>query len=93
MIEVKAHIPMTTTRRAAVAAVIAAAGHPVTTVKLSCSPRAAWVYPDKPQTRALSDAYDAGQPVPVPQARIWDAYRRLISEARQLQAGRIGGGV
>ena len=83
--------PTTTTRRAAVAAVIAAAGHTVQTIKLSCSPRAAWKYPDTPHTRELSDAYDAGQPVPVPQSKIWDAYRQLISEAKELQAGRIGG--
>ena len=90
MIEVS-NTPTTTTRRAAVAAVIAAAGHPVVTMKLSCSPRAAWRYPDTPCTRALSDAYDAGLPVAVAQSKIWDAYRRLIAEARQLQAGRIGG--
>lgn len=88
MIEAK-----TTTRRVAVAAVIAAAGHPVTTTKLACSPRAAWTYADTPRTRALSDAYDTGQPVPVPQSRIWEEYRRLIAEARQLQVGRIGGEV
>jgi len=91
MIEVST--PTITTRRVAVAAVIAAAEHPVSTIKLSCSPRAAWKYPDTPQIRALSDLYDAGQPVPVSQARIWDAYRRLIAEARQLQADRIGGEV
>ena len=90
MIEVST--PTITTRRAAVAAVIAATGHPVATIKLSCSPRAAWQYPDTPQTRVLSDAYDAGQPVPVAQARIWNAYRKLIAEARELQASRIGGG-
>lgn len=85
--------PTTTTRRAAVAAVIAAAGHPVETIKLSCSPRAAWRYPDTLPTRQLADAYDAGQPVPVAQSKIWDCYRRLIAEARQLQVGRIGGEV
>lgn len=91
MIEATTHSNTTTTRRAALAAVIAAAGHRVTTSKQPCSPRAIWTYPDTPTTRALSEAFDSGRPVPVSQTAIWDAYHRLITEARQLQVGRVGG--
>lgn len=83
--------PTTTTRRIALAAVIAADGQPVSTGKLPCSPRAAWTYPDNNRTKLLTEAFEAGQPVPVPQTTIWTAYHRLVTESRLLQQGRIGG--
>lgn len=84
--------PTRTDRRIIVAAIARAAGHTVTTLKLPCSPRCAWNISNTPQVRALVDAYDSGRPVPVPQSAIWAAYRELVAETKQLQAGRLAGG-
>lgn len=73
------------------AAAIAAAGWPVQAVKLSCSPRCAFQYPDTPETRKLSRQYEAGQVLQVAHKAVMQAHGRLLSDCHDLKSGRIGG--
>ena len=73
------------------AAIILADGHPVTTSKQPCTPRCLWTFADNLRTRELIRIYESGEPVPVSQQKIWDAYHQLVTETKRLGAGRIGG--
>ncbi len=81
----------TTTIKLILAAIILADGHPVTTSKQQCSPRCFWTFPKNLRTRELIKTYELGEPVPVSQQQIWDAYHQLVTETKRLGAGRIGG--
>lgn len=84
--------PKATTGKIILAAVLLAAGHPVTTGKQACSPRCIWQYPDTPATRMLIYTYESGAVLDIPQQDIWRSYTRLTTEARQMQQGRLAGG-
>lgn len=72
-------------------AFIAACGFQVDVIKLHCSPRCAGQYVDSPDTRALVDSYNAKRPSEIPARTVLDCYGKLIAQAKDLKAGRIGG--
>ena len=80
-----------TTKKIILAAIIAASGERVETVKQSCSPRCYFQFPSNPLTEKLVRLFETGQPIPLSQQAIWAAYRALLVETKVLQAGRIGG--
>lgn len=75
------------------AAVVMGAGHKVTAIKLQCSPRCGFLYPDTPEVRKLISDYDSRKILSIPVKTIMVAYGELLSQCKDLQAGRIGGGL
>lgn len=73
------------------AAVIRAAGFEVKVIKLNCSPRCAFEYPDTPDTRSLIAAYDEGRIAAVPHKRMNYFKGILLQQCRDLNVGSIGG--
>jgi hypothetical protein len=73
------------------AAVLRAAGFEVKTIKLQCNPRCAFLYEDTPETRKLIEDYEQRRILPIPIKAVMVAYGILISESKDLQAGRLGG--
>lgn len=71
------------------AAVVRAAGFQVVTIKLQCSPRCAFEYPDTPAVRKLIDDYEARENLNIPPKNILQAYTDLLGECKALKVGAI----
>ena len=63
----------------------------VNTAKQPCSPRCLFEYPDTPEIRELLEKYENRQILPLPAKSVNQAYSKLLTQARSLQIGRIGG--
>ncbi|WP_224982725.1 hypothetical protein [Geomonas agri] len=70
------------------AAVIKAAGHPVTIFKL-CSPRCTASYESSPPVRKLLEAYESGQVLPIPPKKIMQAYGEIMGQCKDLKQGAL----
>ena len=75
------------------AAVVMAAGYSVNTIKLQCSPRCAFEYPDVQAVRQLLDDYELRKILPIPSKSVFQAHALLLSRCKDFQSGRIGGGI
>ncbi len=71
------------------AAVVKAAGYPVTTIKLQCSVRCAFEYPNTIEVRQLLDTYELRQPIQVPPKSVLQAYTALLVECKELRQGAL----
>lgn len=70
------------------AAVVKAAGHHVHIFKL-CSPRCVAEYPDTPEVKALLDAYENRQLLPIPPKKIMLAYGEIMGQCKGLKQGAL----
>lgn len=73
------------------AAILSALGIKVTPYKKAASPRCLFEIPDNPEVRAILDAYETRQVMPVPHKDFITAYRKMLSACKDLKQGRVGG--
>ncbi|MDR3581584.1 MAG: hypothetical protein P4L44_16605 [Oryzomonas sp.] len=69
-----------------------AAGLTVAVEKQNCSPRCVGSTDDVLRARKLIEDYEKGKQLEIPQKIIMDSYRKMLSIAKSLQAGRLAGG-
>lgn len=70
------------------AAVVKAAGYPVNIFKL-CSPRCVAEYPDTPEVKALIEAYENRQILPISPKKIMLAYGEIMGQCKDLKVGAV----